>query len=217
MLRLEGSGLTGLFITILLYLGTIVISSLALYEYLLHVHKDGRILDLWRRITGNNEEFFIPGDYEISGEELQYVLNKAKYWKGPKASRKKIEITEGVDRDPDSQYFMGIYKHIMIYEVSPNSKPIIFRQFQIQSSGVISEIFHDAAKLRAKKRIFHNFKQSKLNMNNESPRGEISSVADEENLNQDEEEILADHHSQDVNNDELNDNIAENDEESSMN
>ncbi|RYY82376.1 hypothetical protein EON63_13470 [archaeon] len=43
------------------------------YEYLLHVHRDGRILDLWRRINAPYDEFFIPDDFEISAEELQVM------------------------------------------------------------------------------------------------------------------------------------------------
>jgi uncharacterized BrkB/YihY/UPF0761 family membrane protein len=49
MKKEESSGITGLFIMLMLYTGTMVISSLILYEYLVHIHRDGRILDLYRR------------------------------------------------------------------------------------------------------------------------------------------------------------------------
>ena len=65
MEREEGSGITGLFITLMIYIATTVISALLFYEYMLHVHKDARILDLWRRIDAPAEEFFIPHDYVI--------------------------------------------------------------------------------------------------------------------------------------------------------
>jgi hypothetical protein len=45
----EGSGLTGVFIVTLLYMGTGLIASLLLYQYLVYVHRDGKILDQWRR------------------------------------------------------------------------------------------------------------------------------------------------------------------------
>lgn len=35
-----------------------MISALLLYEYLLHVHKDARIMDLWRRIDAAADMYF---------------------------------------------------------------------------------------------------------------------------------------------------------------
>lgn len=68
--REEASGVVGGIIVVILYSGAFVLSSFLLYEYLMYVHKDARILDLWRRITANEEEFFMPHDFEISYEEL---------------------------------------------------------------------------------------------------------------------------------------------------
>lgn len=77
MVNLEGSGFTGAFLTAIIYLGIGVLSCLLLHEYLLYIHRSGRILDLWRRINANStEEFFLPDDFEISCEELQFILKK---------------------------------------------------------------------------------------------------------------------------------------------
>jgi hypothetical protein len=76
MEREEGSGLTGLFITMLLYMGTIIIGCLMLYQYIVYVHRDGRILDQWRRLNGTDEEFFVPDDFEVSDEELKAIIFK---------------------------------------------------------------------------------------------------------------------------------------------
>ncbi len=65
MNRIENSGITGAFIIILLYMGLGIVAALILYEYLINVHKDGRILDLWRRINAPAEEFYIPYDFEV--------------------------------------------------------------------------------------------------------------------------------------------------------
>lgn len=74
MEREEGSGLTGLFIMLLVYMGTGIIACLLMYQYIVYVHRDGRILDQWRRINGTVDEFFIPLDFEVSDEELKGTL-----------------------------------------------------------------------------------------------------------------------------------------------
>ena len=48
----EGSGITGAILIVVVYFGTVIISAFLYYEYLVYVHKDARILDLWRRIRG---------------------------------------------------------------------------------------------------------------------------------------------------------------------
>jgi hypothetical protein len=70
MVGTEGSGITGIILTVLLYFATFIISSLLVYEYLVYVHKDARILDLWRRVKGSAEEFFMPGIYECIYADL---------------------------------------------------------------------------------------------------------------------------------------------------
>jgi hypothetical protein len=85
---LEGSGITGAFITLLIYLCVGIISLFLLYEYLVDVHRDGRILDLWRRVNAPAEEFFLPDDFEVSHEELLDVIQKARLWKGPLGYRR---------------------------------------------------------------------------------------------------------------------------------
>lgn len=76
MEREEGSGLTGLFIMMLLYMGTGIIGCLMVYQYIVYVHRDGRILDQWRRLNGTDEEFFLPHDFEVSDEELKAIIHK---------------------------------------------------------------------------------------------------------------------------------------------
>ena len=48
----EGSGVTGAVLTLIIYSACAVISAFVLYEYFVYIHKDARILDLWRRIKG---------------------------------------------------------------------------------------------------------------------------------------------------------------------
>ena len=95
MERLENSGITGLFILLMLYIGTMIIASLLLYEYLVHIHRDGRILDLWRRLNAPNEEFFIANDFEISHEELTFICNQAINYKPLNGTIRKVSVING--------------------------------------------------------------------------------------------------------------------------
>jgi hypothetical protein len=54
----EGSGITGAILIVVVYFGTVIISSFLYYAYLVYVHKDARILDLWRRIKGISLLYF---------------------------------------------------------------------------------------------------------------------------------------------------------------
>lgn len=143
----EGTGLTGLFITIMIYLGTGVLSCLILHEYLLHVHRDGRILDLWRRVNAPMEEFFIPDDYEISAEELTKILNAARSFKGVLPGviiKRNIVFHEGIEKDPNDPNFLASYKRIIIYQNESSGKQFIFRHFLMDHTGKITEIFNDS-------------------------------------------------------------------------
>lgn len=150
MLRLEGSGITGAFITMMIYLACGVLAALVLYEYLIYVHRDGRILDLWRRVNAPEEEFFIPEDFEVAAEELKLIVSKARAYRGMSGTRRKVVTQEGVERDPDDKNFMGKFKRFLIYEVDSTGKSTsLFRQFVLDCTGKIVEIFEDAA-LKAK-------------------------------------------------------------------
>ena len=65
-LRDEGTGLAGLLLTALLYAGTVVAGAAALYAYSLHVHLNGRVLDIYRRLHATDADSFVPHDLEVS-------------------------------------------------------------------------------------------------------------------------------------------------------
>ncbi len=46
----EGTGMSGLLITMILYVAVSLFTCALFYEYLLYIHRDGRIIDLWRRV-----------------------------------------------------------------------------------------------------------------------------------------------------------------------
>jgi len=153
MKKEESSGITGLFIMLMLYTGTFVISLLILYEYLVHIHRDGRILDLWRRHNAPNEEFFIPEDFEISLEELTFICNKAttSFLPNQNVIKRKISVINGVENDPEDENFSQEFTRFVIYDVEKNGNTIIYRQFMRNSCGMILEIFQDVNLKNVKK------------------------------------------------------------------
>ena len=51
-------------------------SGYCFYRFMVFTYMQGRILDLYRRLSGNYKDFFIPHDNEISLKYLQWVLDR---------------------------------------------------------------------------------------------------------------------------------------------
>ena len=74
--KLEGSGITGIYLVVFM-VGTIMMfSGYVFYRYMIFVYMEGRILDLYRRLSGNQKTFFVPHDQEVSLKYLQWVLER---------------------------------------------------------------------------------------------------------------------------------------------
>jgi len=80
----ESNGITGVFITVMIYAAMFLLQMFCLYNYFILVHMNGRMLDVFKRLHGTSEDFFVPHDYEISYAELAYICEKAKKWTHPK-------------------------------------------------------------------------------------------------------------------------------------
>jgi len=142
MQRDEGSGISGLLITFMLYIGTFITSCLMLHEYLVHVHKDARVVDLWRRIHAPAEEFFLPTDFEISQQELLDITREAERWRGPNGASRKLVISDYVDRDPYDPDYEERTVHYAIYEMSLSTgQRTLHRHFLMLPNGSIIEVF----------------------------------------------------------------------------
>eukprot|EP01038_Epipyxis_sp_PR26KG_P005003 gene5003-6988_t len=125
------------------YDGSIIFSILILYEYLIRIHRDGRILDIYRRINGVDGEFFIPHDYEISFDELMLVCRKAATYKSPLGSKRKVSVIKGIENDPEDVHYQEPITRYIIYDIDATGRSVIFRQFMKNSEGMILEIFQD--------------------------------------------------------------------------
>lgn len=75
-LKLEGSGITGIYITIITAVTIMMFSGYCFYRYMVFIYMEGRILDLYRRLSGSYKDFFLPHDNEVSLKYLQWVIER---------------------------------------------------------------------------------------------------------------------------------------------
>lgn len=140
--RLEGSGITGLMITVIFYISIAIVACILVYHYVVYVHRDANILDLWRRVNAPEEEFFIPHDFEISSVELGQVCKKVKTWRGPSGFSRALTVEEDFEVDLTDPTGRRPCKRYIITERTPRGVETIFRQFVMdKTTGVILEIF----------------------------------------------------------------------------
>ena len=139
--RVEGVGITGILITFIIYAVYMTITALCYYLYLVHVHRNARILDLWRRINSPPEEFFIPDDLEISFEELRSVVSMSSQFKGSNGALRKVAVSSFYERDPLDPLFERKSEHVAVYTLELTGEKTLHRHFLIQWDGAILELF----------------------------------------------------------------------------
>ena len=69
--RKENNGLVGAFLTVFIYFFLSFLSGVIFYMYYLRIHLNGRLLDVFVRLTGKDEHFFVPHDVEVSLQLLR--------------------------------------------------------------------------------------------------------------------------------------------------
>ena len=67
------------------------------------------MLDIFWRLHGDSEIFFVPYDLEMSNQELSWIIKKAEQWRGEEGERRKTAVydyiwEEETVRD-DEMYF----------------------------------------------------------------------------------------------------------------
>ena len=53
-------------------------------------------MDVYWRLHGSEEEFFLPYDLEVSNEELNFICRKAEQWRGEEGERRKVAVYDYV-------------------------------------------------------------------------------------------------------------------------
>ncbi len=67
-------GALGAMVTIFVYVGFFLIHAFVLYNYLVFLHMEGRLIDIFTRVTADVDHFFVPIDNEVSARYLRWVI-----------------------------------------------------------------------------------------------------------------------------------------------
>jgi len=138
----EGSGVVGIVLTVLLFVVLLLVALFVLYTYLVKLHLDGRLLDLYRRLCAPESAFLIPHDMEISPNDLAEICMKAQRWTGSTGSKRKIAVCDYSLTDPLDARFEQVTTHVAIYHVSAvGSDKELYRHFLRLHDGTLLELF----------------------------------------------------------------------------
>eukprot|EP00033_Pygsuia_biforma_P002828 GCRY01003122.1.p1 GENE.GCRY01003122.1~~GCRY01003122.1.p1 ORF type:complete len:961 (+),score=314.90 GCRY01003122.1:189-3071(+) len=134
----EGNGAPGVLLTVFIC-GFLMMATLGLlYEYFLHVHMDGRLMDLYQRLLTTH--IVIPFDMEVSVSELVYATEKAERWRGSGGERRKTKVVDYKVTDPDDPTFAEKSTHVAIYTLFLNGRKELYRHFLRLPDGQILEL-----------------------------------------------------------------------------
>lgn len=140
--KVESNGINGIIMTLLIQTLLMSMSIILAYYYIIHLHKNGHILDIHSRL--NSTELFythiIPNDYEISVRNLRWILIKAQRWIGLNGAKRKVLVTTYETNDKLKNRKDVIY-HLAIYTQSLNGDMELYRHFLRNADGSIVEVF----------------------------------------------------------------------------
>jgi hypothetical protein len=142
---MESKGFIGIIITIILYVGLLVTNCLGFYNYLVFLHLEGRIIDIYTRVTAPREYFFIPLDNEVSARYFTWVLTKIKLANkklertGGLVGLKKFSITYNKVTESAKDYERKVV-HITIYRRNDEGTLVVYRHFVKTDDGTICEL-----------------------------------------------------------------------------
>eukprot|EP00050_Salpingoeca_kvevrii_P003599 m.228450 g.228450 ORF g.228450 m.228450 type:complete len:1127 (+) comp10856_c0_seq18:6377-9757(+) len=149
--RIDDTGLPGIFLTLFLYAVLMTLAAALFYIYLVRWHMQGKMLDVYQRLTGEEENFFMPYDQELSIKELSYVVHKAEQWRGAHGERRKTAVYDYCweeevypDNSPAS-IDKETTTHISIHTLHLDGTRELYRHFLRLPDGAIIEVFGDLA------------------------------------------------------------------------
>uniref|UniRef100_A0A3P8RR15 Orofacial cleft 1 candidate gene 1 protein n=1 Tax=Amphiprion percula TaxID=161767 RepID=A0A3P8RR15_AMPPE len=155
--RADQSGAAGVIITLFLYAVLFLLSITILSIYLLRFHNDGRMLDIFQRLTAKEGMYFLPQDFELSNQELSYIVKKAEQWRGFNGERRKVAVNDYIwtAEDPlsgsaapsDEPHREGAplpqgetSTHVTVYTLYLSGLKQRYRHFLRQPDGAIIEV-----------------------------------------------------------------------------
>lgn len=143
--REEGSGVVGIFLTLFLYGSLSTLAAFAFYHYMLHVHMNGRMVDVYRRLQSLDDTFFVPHDFECSVAEVRWVCAKAARWRGPRGSQRKVSVCNYVISSPLDPNYRELTTHLAVFTLQPDGTRRLYRHFIRMPDGTVLELFGDMA------------------------------------------------------------------------
>ena len=72
------NGIVGIYLSVFMIMTLTIFTGYLWYRFMVGYYMNGRILDLYRRLSGTYKSFFIPMDHEVSIKYLQRVITRAK-------------------------------------------------------------------------------------------------------------------------------------------
>ena len=127
-----GSGLVGIYLTVFLMFGMITLNASIFYQYMIFIHMNGRILDLYKRLSGSMKSFFIPHDNEVSLKYIQWVVERAKKKNFIlRSARQVVHDRKGIEQ---TIQFIHLYKYTDENQISRS------RLFVKDQDGSICEV-----------------------------------------------------------------------------
>eukprot|EP01135_Chromosphaera_perkinsii_P003239 Nk52_evm14s239 gene=Nk52_evmTU14s239 len=143
-LRNEGNGFVGIFLTFFIYLFTTFLSLVLFYQYFLKLHMNGRMIDIYYRLHGGADDFFLPMDLELSNNELRFIIRKAEKWRGERGERKKVAVYDSfIDGEgmENQRGYMERTTLISVYILHADGFREMWRHFVRMNDGAIIEVF----------------------------------------------------------------------------
>ncbi|KDO33383.1 hypothetical protein SPRG_02190 [Saprolegnia parasitica CBS 223.65] len=137
----EGTGIVGAVLTLLLYGILMSLAAVLFYTYLLHLHMNGRMLDVYRRVHARQGTFFVPHDFEVSAAEVRKLCDRASRWKSMHGAQRKTAVCEYELRDPLDPTFVETTVHIAIFTLELDGSRQLYRHFIQNPDGEILEVF----------------------------------------------------------------------------
>eukprot|EP01067_Filipodium_phascolosomae_P005693 Filipodium_phascolosomae@DN3781_c0_g1_i1.p1 len=136
----EGNGVIGIILTIILFVILMVIAAFIYYNYLVELHMNGRLMDVYHRLTAEPHHLFIPYDMEISNRQVRWICNKARTWEGITGEARKLYYTEFKVEDSKDTKFEQKTVYISVYTVHKDQSRSLYRHFVRFPEGAICEV-----------------------------------------------------------------------------
>ncbi|KAM4606575.1 uncharacterized protein ofcc1 [Polymixia lowei] len=170
--RNDQSGAAGVVITLFLYAVLFLLSVTILFIYLLRFHHEGRMLDVFQRLSAKEGTYFLPQDLELSNQELSYIVKKAEQWRGFNGERRKVAVYDYIwteedpstgsaphradppgEGDPPRAAGGEVGTHVAVYTLYLSGLRQRYRHFLRQPDGAIVEVVGDMEGVDTRARV----------------------------------------------------------------